>query len=71
MLAVGIANTVYRVFASSDGGTTFGTMLYQAAAGDAIGGIEISRSDPQTVYLSLTSADSNPKLARFRYEGLP
>jgi hypothetical protein len=64
-LAVGIASTVYSVFESTaDGGKTFDRMLFQASGGDAINGVEIARSRPATIYLSLTSSNNNPKLAR-------
>jgi MYXO-CTERM domain-containing protein len=65
VLAIGFLGGVYSLFASSDGGATFGaTPLYQTANGDSIGGLEISRSDATTVYMSLTSSDTKPKLAR-------
>ena len=65
VLAIGIANATYAVFGSSDGGTTFGPAVYQASGGDAITGVEISRSDPNVIYLAMnTSADTRPKLAR-------
>src|SRR5262249_33943243 len=61
VLAVAIAGGAYAVFESADGGTTFGSMIYAASNGDAINGVEIARSDPKTVYLSLTSTAKNPK----------
>jgi len=65
VLAIGFLGGVYSLFASSDGGTTFATTpLYQTTGGDSIGGVEIARSDPMTVYLSLTTSDTRPKLAR-------
>jgi hypothetical protein len=61
---VGDAGSIYTVVESSDGGTTFGQLRYTAAGGDHITGIEISRSDPQTVYLTLTSGTAYaPKVA--------
>ncbi len=61
---VGDAGSVYTAVESSDGGTTFGELRYTAAAGDHITGVEISRSDPQTVYLTLTSGTAYaPKVA--------
>jgi len=46
----------YHLIESSDGGTTFGTVRYTAAAGITINSVEISRSDPHTIYLvTLTS----------------
>ena len=64
VVAIGIANTITSVFESADGGTTFGAMLYQAADGDAVNGVEIARSDPRIVYLALRTPDHSPKLAR-------
>lgn len=64
VLAIGIANNAYSVFESADGGTTFASTLYQASGGDAVNGVEIARSDPQIVYVALTSPDRTPKLAR-------
>ncbi len=56
------------VFASTDGGTTFGaTPLYTAAAGAAIVGIEIARGDPRIIYLTtytVGSAGYDPVLMR-------
>jgi len=64
VVAIGIANNAYSVFESADGGTTFGSTLYQASGGDAVNGVEIARSDPRIVYVALTSPDRTPKLAR-------
>jgi hypothetical protein len=64
VLAVGVANGVGSVFASADGGATFGSMLYQAPAGDVVTGVESARSDPRIIYVSMFGADHRPKLAR-------
>jgi hypothetical protein len=70
VLAVGYADARYAVLASSDGGATFGPTLYEAAVGDGIGGVEIARSDPATIYVSMTAAgEVRPKLARTRDGG--
>jgi hypothetical protein len=54
----------YRVLESSDGGTTFTNVLYNAALGDTVSGVEISRSDPDVVYLViLKGASFEPTLA--------
>ncbi len=60
------AGIVYQVLESMDGGATFGAApLYTAASGDSISGVEISRSLPTTVYLTLTSGTAHtPKLAQ-------
>jgi len=56
---------LYEVLASSDGGASFKTAVYTAAAGDHITGVEIARSAPQTIYATLTSGGSFiPKLAQ-------
>jgi hypothetical protein len=48
------------VYASTDGGATFGaTPLYTAAAGAAVVGIEIARSNPQIVYLTTYTVGSS------------
>jgi hypothetical protein len=48
------------VFVSTDGGVTFAaTPLYTAAAGAAIVGIEIARSNPQVIYLTTYTASSS------------
>jgi hypothetical protein len=56
----------YQVLQSANGGATFAAQpLYTAAAGDNISGIEISRSMPATVYLTLTGGPTHlPKLAQ-------
>jgi photosystem II stability/assembly factor-like uncharacterized protein len=41
------------LFESHDAGQTFGPALYGAADGLVLTGVEISRSDPKTVYLSM------------------
>ena len=47
------------VYVSTDGGATFGpTPLYTAAAGAAIVGIEIARSDPQIIYLTTYTSET-------------
>jgi hypothetical protein len=67
--------SVAQLFSSSDGGKTFGAALYTAPAGGNLRGVEIARSDPQTIYVSMytttqVSADggtvfeSHPKLVR-------
>ena len=49
---------MYQVRSSSDGGTTFPDVLYTAPSGDHLTGVEISRSSPSTIYLTLTSGTS-------------
>ena len=58
------AGSIYSVVESADAGTTFPQLRYTAVAGDHITGVEIARSDPQTVYLTLTSGTAyTPKVA--------
>jgi len=54
----------YRLLESSDGGVTFPTVRYTAAAGDTLSGVEIAREDPATIYLIiLKGAELAPALA--------
>ena len=58
------AGSLYTVVESADAGSTFPQLRYTAAAGDHITGVEIARSDPQTIYLTLTSGSTyTPKVA--------
>jgi hypothetical protein len=55
---------LYQVLESSDSGATFGTVRYTAAAGDTLTGIEIARSRPTVVYVTLLGgAAHGPELA--------
>ncbi len=58
-----------QLFESRDGGVTYGTVLHPGVAAGGISGVEIARSDPRTIYLTLfetSPADtlSHPRLAR-------
>ncbi len=65
VLAIAFADARYAVHASLDGAAAFGDAIYRAPGGDGIGGVEIARSDPATVYVSMTGAvDTHPRLAR-------
>ena len=58
------AGSIYTVVESADAGATFPQLRYTAAAGDHITGVEIAHSDPQTIYLTLTSGTAyTPKVA--------
>lgn len=70
VVAIGVANGVGSVFESQDGGATFGTTLYQAAAGEIIESVEIARSAPGVVYVSLIDQNEQPKLARTSDSGV-
>jgi hypothetical protein len=64
----GIADQILQ---SSDGGATFAAQpLYTAASGDIISGVEISRSSPTTIYLTLTTGTTHaPKIAQSTNNG--
>jgi hypothetical protein len=64
VLALGLVYPTYSLFESHDGGTTFGASLYDSAANRTFAGVEIARSDPQTIYLAIGSSDAHPRLAR-------
>jgi MYXO-CTERM domain-containing protein len=65
VLAIGYLGSIFSVFPSRDGGATFGAALYEAPAGDGIGGVEIARADPRVIYVAMTNAaDTRPLLAR-------
>ncbi len=65
VLAIGYGGGIFGVFPSRDGGATFDAPLYQAAAGDGIGGVEIARGDGRVIYVAMTNAASTvPRLAR-------
>jgi MYXO-CTERM domain-containing protein len=68
VLAAGLANgegIAYSVYQSTDSGATFSRALYVAAPGDFITGLEIAKSDPMTIDLTLAdSAGTAPTLAR-------
>jgi hypothetical protein len=49
---------------SADGGKTFTDAIYTAPAGATLTGVEIARSDPQTIYLAMATAGTHPVLVR-------
>jgi len=54
----------YTIVESLDAGATFNTTRFTAAAGDAITGVELSKSDANTAYVTLRSGTNfTPKLA--------
>jgi MYXO-CTERM domain-containing protein len=67
----GGSGIAYQILQSSDGGATFAAQpLYSAASGDDISGVEISRSSPTTLYLTLTSGTTHaPKIAQSTNNG--
>ena len=55
----------HALYESRDGGATFTETLYSAPAGDLLTGVEIARSDPRTIYLTVSSgAQFLPRLLR-------
>jgi hypothetical protein len=53
------------VYESTDGGDTFAaTPLYVAPAGTELLGVEIARSDPRIIYLSMATPGPHPAIAR-------
>ena len=51
--------SMLEVVESSDGGATFGMVRYMASPGDNITGVEIARSSPSTVYLTMTAKNGS------------
>ncbi|HET6279616.1 MAG TPA: hypothetical protein VFH73_01570 [Polyangia bacterium] len=69
VLAVGIPregdNPPYEVYASDDGGRSFGAPIYTAPARGGLLGVEIARSDPKVVYLAMyETLGIQPRLVR-------
>ena len=63
-LAPAVTTDPYTIVESLDGGATFSTVRFTAAAGDTITGVEISKSDANTAYVTLRGASNfAPKLA--------
>jgi hypothetical protein len=53
-VAVDGGSPINKVVESTDGGATFGTLRYTGNPGDTITGLEIARSAPSTIYLTVT-----------------
>lgn len=54
----------YTIIESLDAGATFNTVRFTSAVGDAITGVELSKSDANTAYVTLRSGTNfTPKLA--------
>jgi hypothetical protein len=54
----------YTIIESLDAGATFNTVRFTSATGDAITGVELSKSDANTAYVTLRSGTNfTPKLA--------
>jgi hypothetical protein len=53
-----------QVFASDDGGKTFGAPIFTAPAGLSLSGLESARSDPRTLYLATFTTGFHPRLRR-------
>jgi MYXO-CTERM domain-containing protein len=63
------AQTTYTVVASHDGGATFGDVLYTAASGDVVTGVEAAETDAQTIFLTLASAQGFAPLLAITTDG--
>jgi hypothetical protein len=60
----------YTVVESLDGGNSFTTIRFTAVVGDAVTGLEISRTDPNVAYLTIRSGSGFlPKLATTKNGG--
>jgi hypothetical protein len=73
VLAVGFDHVTgnYAVFASHDGGTTFDAAPFRPGARTEIDGVEISRSDPHTIYVTTSAlATGAPSIARSPDDGV-
>jgi hypothetical protein len=57
-------STPPQVVPSADGGKTFTTAIYTAPAGATLSGLEIAKSDPQTIYLAMATTGTHPMLVR-------
>jgi hypothetical protein len=56
--------TTYTVVESHDGGSTFDSVLYTAMGGDLVTGVEASRTDADTIYVTLAAGQAfSPALA--------
>ncbi len=53
-----------RLYQSSDGGLTFGDAIYLPDAGQVMTGVEVARSDPDTIYLTMYQNGPHPYVAR-------
>jgi hypothetical protein len=63
-LAPAASTAPYTIVESTDAGATFNTVRFTATVGDAITGVEISKSDANTAYVTLRGATNfAPKLA--------
>jgi hypothetical protein len=68
-LAFDYASSTYLVLQSTDAGTTFTSKLYTSDAKATMTGIEIARSDPKTVYVTLTAATTNAPMLGHSTDG--
>jgi hypothetical protein len=64
VMAIGVANQVYRLFESTDAGTTFGPPLLQAPPGQTLNGVEFARADGNVVYIALRTPDAESLVGR-------
>jgi len=65
----GDGGATVSLFPSADGGATFGDAIFTGPPGAGLVGVEIARSDPRTIYVTMyttdtSSSDLHPKLVR-------
>ena len=58
-LAFDYSSSTYAVLQSTDAGNTFTSRLYTSDAKATMSGIEIARTDPKTIYVTLTAPTTN------------
>jgi hypothetical protein len=71
VLAVAFDSTssTYSVLQSTDAGATFTSKLYTSDAKAGVTGIEIARSAPKTIYMTLTAATTNAPMLGHSNDG--
>jgi len=62
-------SSTYTVLQSTDTGATFTSKLYTSDAKATMTGIEIARSDPKTIYVTLTAATTNAPMLGHSNDG--
>jgi hypothetical protein len=68
-LALDPTSSTYVVLQSTDTGATFTSKLYTSDAKATMTGIEIARSDPKTIYVTLTAATTNAPMLGHSNDG--
>jgi hypothetical protein len=62
-------SSTYVVLQSTDSGATFSSKVYTSDAKATMFGIEIARSDPKTIYVTLTAATTNAPMLGHSNDG--